>query len=720
MRAKCCRLNHELVLSLRGVKVNNSTVCRSWNRWLDEVDTVFESGSFQEGDIATSDQLLILQSSYKLGLLTYELFGDSDEKRRISTACRMARAFAETGLQGNTFAHVLKAWKQALLKRDFEEREPVVIERNALNYQLQLLYGRTLWLEYHHGGVMISTFSRFYQLLCYAERLKVDSVSESVSENYNKYVAQEAELVKNPIQYKDPQVADTIAQMAEVLQEWFPLKSGFLKGFEGRFGPGTTQGVEGRPGEFLKYLTAKFPEALRNTLVRSNTQLHPFISDFSTEKIQNYVQECSVVPKNALVKRTIGKEQSGLMWAQQAIAEILVKTGNTTDWSRHINLNDQSASSKAALQASADGVFATLDFSSASDYITVDLVKAVFPKWLSNLLIEARSTTVSFEWNDHGKIVKHTLPIRKYAAMGSALCFPVESTIFACCCEVAARRSGGNSDFLVYGDDTILECKYVENFKRICRDLHFKLNEDKSYSEETHSLLFREACGMEAVNGFDITPLRLSRRADAMPLVWGNPKSLSRVIAEANQATEHGFMILRQFYMNYLRKSRARIETRLGSVVEKERVLQFIPPREFNGDDGPGLYSFKPGTRWLGSTRNDYGAVYYQGLSTKQDKSYDNGLSLMLRRCYAAVSIPFMELEDRFNRFGLDMFFLNERPNPFILNSGKWNESLNWEKKAQQSSSPVKHRIDTMFPILKTVNYAPPDVEYLTLTSHLL
>lgn len=720
MRAKCSKLNHELVLSLRGVRVNNSKVRESWNRWLDEIDTVFESGSFQEGDIALSDQLLILQSSYKLGLLTYELFGDSDNMRRISTACRMARAFAETGLQGNTFAYVLKAWKQALLKREFEERNPVVIERNALNYQLQLLFGRTIWFEYHHGGVEVSTFSKFYQLLCYAERLKVDSVSESRSESYAKYKAQEEDLWKNPIQYNNPQVAETIAQMAEVLREWFPLRRGFLKGFEGRFGPGTTQGVENRPGEFLKYLTAKFPEKLRDALVRSNEQLHPFISDFGTEKIQNYVQECSVVPKNALVKRTIGKEQSGLMWAQQAIAEILVKTGNTTDWGRHINLNDQSASSKAALQASADGVFATLDFSSASDYITVDLVEAVFPKWLSNLLIAARSNTVTFEWDDHGKKVEHTLQVRKYAAMGSALCFPVESTIFACCCEVAARRSGGNTDFLVYGDDTILECKYVENFKRICKDLHFKLNVDKSYSEETHSLLFREACGMEAVNGFDITPVRLSRRAEAMPLVWSDPKSLSRIIAEANQATEHGFMILRQFYMNYLRKSRARIETRLGSVSERERVLQFIPPREFNGADGPGLYSFQPGTRWLGSTRNDYGTIYYQGLSTKQDKSYDNGLALMRRRCSAAANIPFSELEDRFNRFGLDMFFLNERPNPFILNSGKWNELLNWEKKAQKSSSPIEYRINTMFPMLKTVNYAPPDVEYLTLTEHLL
>lgn len=99
--------------------------------------------------------------------------------------------------------------------------------------------------------------------------------------------------------------------------------------------------------------------------------------------------------------------------------------------------------------------------------------------------------------------------------MGSATCFATMDIIFLSICELAVRtvsgRKGRSDDYCVYGDDVAIRSEYVDTFLGICTELHLKINQDKSYSDPKGHRLYRESCGIECLDGRDITPLRYSR-----------------------------------------------------------------------------------------------------------------------------------------------------------------------------------------------------------------
>jgi hypothetical protein len=114
--------------------------------------------------------------------------------------------------------------------------------------------------------------------------------------------------------------------------------------------------------------------------------------------------------------------------------------------------------------------------------------------------------------------------MRKFAPMGSAVCFPLECIVFAIICEASVRHQSGRRsrkyDYVVYGDDIVIRAEYYDTAIEILSQLGFAVNSTKSFGDRYPDVVpFREACGIEALGGKDITPLRISRR---MPSVTDN------------------------------------------------------------------------------------------------------------------------------------------------------------------------------------------------------
>lgn len=219
------------------------------------------------------------------------------------------------------------------------------------------------------------------------------------------------------------------------------------------------------------------------------------------------MSELLFVPKTFLKWRSISMEPASLMYCQQAVKESLYWWFRTHPYLReHIHLENAEYNRIAAQKGSIDHDFATIDLSSASDLVSWDLVKGIFrgTKYLK-YLYSTRSTATKLPNGD----VMH---LKKFAPMGSALCFPVETILYGACVDLAFSRQGiprSKRKFLVYGDDIICPNGIYEALCEILVGLGFRVNFTKTFSSQYNS--FRESCGGEYYRGVDVTPLRLPR-----------------------------------------------------------------------------------------------------------------------------------------------------------------------------------------------------------------
>lgn len=217
--------------------------------------------------------------------------------------------------------------------------------------------------------------------------------------------------------------------------------------------------------------------------------------------------EVLFVPKNALHLRTISKEPAIYNYLQNGFNKTLLRYMEShRAISDHIRLDRQDLSADMALRGSSSGMYATADLSAASDSVSLDLVKRVFrdvPIILEALLALRSTETVL----PNGL----QLTLRKFAPMGSSLCFTVETIVFTAICEEACRMAGipeGGRHYRVYGDDIVIASEAFGWLITILTDLGFRINEEKSYGYG----FFREACGVYAVKGYDITTPQLPRK----------------------------------------------------------------------------------------------------------------------------------------------------------------------------------------------------------------
>jgi hypothetical protein len=146
------------------------------------------------------------------------------------------------------------------------------------------------------------------------------------------------------------------------------------------------------------------------------------------------------VPKTLKGPRIIAIEPCCMQYAQQGIRRIIYDMIES-HWitAGRINFRDQSVNQSLALMSSETGRLATIDLSDASDRVPLSLVSLMFESnpdfW--DAILACRSTSAKLPT---GEIIS---PLRKFASMGSALCFPIEAMYFYTVCVVALLKTRG-------------------------------------------------------------------------------------------------------------------------------------------------------------------------------------------------------------------------------------------------------------------------------------
>ncbi len=215
------------------------------------------------------------------------------------------------------------------------------------------------------------------------------------------------------------------------------------------------------------------------------------------------------VPKSSVARRTISMEpvlkqfiQQGLnTWLREEISRCPILQGC-------LALDSQQRNQIACLEGSRTGETATIDLSAASDRLSLRLVEKIFASkaLFREDLCRSRSKYI--------QIGKSRYSLRKYAGMGNATTFPVQSVAFALlaiCCILSF--DGSNPSYRnvlrasrllrVFGDDITIPSKYVASLDRWLTYYGLKINHKKSFSTG----FFRESCGVDAFHGQEVTPL---------------------------------------------------------------------------------------------------------------------------------------------------------------------------------------------------------------------
>jgi len=232
-----------------------------------------------------------------------------------------------------------------------------------------------------------------------------------------------------------------------------------------------------------------------------------------------------LVPKTMKTPRVIAAEPTALQFMQQAIARPLVRLledrGSLV--SGMIGFTEQEPNQDMARRGSLDGSLATLDMSEASDRVSrLQVVSSVrcFRNFAA-ALEATRSLSVDLP-SVKGSTRRETVPIQKFAMMGSALCFPMEAMVFLAAVflgiEDYLRHKGElgrgilskedvesfRGSVRVFGDDIIVPVDCVYFVLDVFKSLGWKTNFDKSFWTGR----FRESCGADYFDGRWVTPIR--------------------------------------------------------------------------------------------------------------------------------------------------------------------------------------------------------------------
>ncbi len=213
-----------------------------------------------------------------------------------------------------------------------------------------------------------------------------------------------------------------------------------------------------------------------------------------------------VVPKTAKSPRIICAEPVYNQFIQQGLFDLF---GTWMNRHPQVSNKDQTPNQKLARAGSLDGSFATIDLSEASDRVSLQMVKKLFKRWpnLLGSILACRSMTSQLP---DGSIIQ----LRKFASMGSALTFPIETIVFATIAEMAVRLSREPEDrlqkptFRVYGDDIVIRSYAANELIRLLGLYGLKVNTAKTFCEGN----FRESCGGDFFHGTDVAPVRLKER----------------------------------------------------------------------------------------------------------------------------------------------------------------------------------------------------------------
>lgn len=306
---------------------------------------------------------------------------------------------------------------------------------------------------------------------------------------------------------------------------------GYGSGF--KHGPGAVAERTGIVDKYHHpYWTAKLEEwfPFRECGARSFNDDHAPINHEPASRI-------IAVPKTAKGPRLIAAEPTSHQWCQQLILDFLKRRFRSMFGESFITLGNQGHSRRMALQASLDESLATIDLSSASDRLSCWAVERALRH--NRLLLHALHSCRTRYAKDSILPSASWVGLKKFASQGTAVTFPVQSLFFlmvaiGCCLDEKPSWRAINAlrdKVRVFGDDIIVPNDRYAVVTQVLHYLGLKVNEDKSFSSGP----FRESCGMDAMGGYDVTPVKPTC------ITTDGPTSVQSLIDLSNNLFERGF-----------------------------------------------------------------------------------------------------------------------------------------------------------------------------------
>ncbi len=193
-----------------------------------------------------------------------------------------------------------------------------------------------------------------------------------------------------------------------------------------------------------------------------------------------------MVAKNVKTHRPIAAEPTLNSYVQQGFGRYIRARLKRFG----VDLNDQTINQDLARRALIE-CLATIDLSSASDTLCVNLVKLLLPREWFEALDDLRCKFTTFK----GRRFR----LSKFSSMGNAFTFELESLIFWAL--VSSACTGDVSS--VYGDDIVVRNEDYQVTVNTLNWAGFDVNQDKSYSGTSR---FYESCGKHYFDGKEVTP----------------------------------------------------------------------------------------------------------------------------------------------------------------------------------------------------------------------
>lgn len=228
------------------------------------------------------------------------------------------------------------------------------------------------------------------------------------------------------------------------------------------------------------------------------------------ESLEAGTAKVVLVPKDSRGPRIISCEPLEYQWIQQGVMRPIVKRLESHLLTKgRINFLDQTINRTLALLGSSTGEWVTLDMKEASDRVLTNHIEYFFPETWKKILLASRSVATTLP---DGSVIR----LRKFAPMGSALCFPVEALLFWAMTVAAIKNAniGGEPletvarSVFVFGDDIIVRQKDHLPVLSALPKIGLQFNLSKCCVAG----FFRESCGCDAHRGIDVTPLKIKRR----------------------------------------------------------------------------------------------------------------------------------------------------------------------------------------------------------------
>lgn len=237
------------------------------------------------------------------------------------------------------------------------------------------------------------------------------------------------------------------------------------------------------------------------------------------------------VPKTAKTHRSIAVEPLWNSFIQKGtdvfLRQRLKRVG--------LDLSDQSLNQEMAREGSLDeeDSFVTIDLSSASDSISIEVVRELLPPDWFRFLNCIRSP--SYEYN--GSVTRY----QKFVTMGNGFCFPLQTLLFAAVVKACSPQAQAPRDFRVYGDDIICRKSIATQVVETLKLMGFRTNRKKTYLSGP----FRESCGGNWYRGEDVSPMTLDYKLDSLENIFKFLNGSNRNLRSAVFLSEARAYVLR-------------------------------------------------------------------------------------------------------------------------------------------------------------------------------